>query len=302
MYGKSRPPSRTPRVFRATILSFLLLICMGSAAAQQAHVPLRVMTYNIRYDNPGDGVNRWSARREAVAGLVMFHAPDILCTQEGLRPQLEQLGRMIDGYAFCGRGRDDGREEGEHCAIFYRTDRLDRIADSTFWLSPTPWIPGVAWDAALARIATWARLRDKATGDTIVVFNTHFDHMGRQARSESARLLSREIPRIAAGAPVILAGDFNSTPLDEPYRILTSGSVVSDFNLTDTKSQPRVRHHGPLSTCCGFELPGPIEGTTIDFIFASYGWKTLKHATLSDLVNGRFPSDHLPVLAELVFE
>jgi endonuclease/exonuclease/phosphatase family metal-dependent hydrolase len=292
----------TVHMFKILALVSSIFAVSCQLSAQETPANFRVMTYNIRYDNTDDGVNRWSARRDAVGSLIKFHNPDIICTQEGLRSQLDQMSRMLEGYLYCGKGRDDGDKAGEHCAIFYRSDRFELLADSTFWLSPTRSIPSKAWDAALPRIVTWAHFKDRKTQKTFFVFNTHFDHEGVIARTESAKLLKSEVPRITSGKPAILAGDFNSTDSDQPYKTITNGAVNGAFGMTDTRQLSHTRHHGPNGTCCGFDFPGPITGKTIDFIFVSFGWKVDMHATLSDLINGRFPSDHLPVMVELVAE
>jgi endonuclease/exonuclease/phosphatase family metal-dependent hydrolase len=175
---------------------------------------------------------------------------------------------------------------------------FDLLADSTFWLSTTPSRPSKGWDAALPRIATWAHFRIKESGQTFYVFNTHFDHMGEIARKESARLLLSQIPRIARHEPSVLTGDFNSTEQDSAYKILLqpfSGAPV----LNDSYKISRLPHFGVTPTFFGFDARTRDPGERIDFVFVSNKVDVLRHGTLSDFQDGRFPSDHLPVFVEL---
>ena len=270
----------------------------GTAQADQ----LRVMTFNIRFNNPDDGFNAWPHRRELAASMIRYHDADVVGLQEALYSQLEDLTDMLPGYAWYGVSRDDGSSEpdspGEFAAILYRADRLERLDGGNFWLSPTPEVAGsVGWDAALTRIATWCRFRDKRSDREFYHFNTHFDHVGQQAREESARLILRQVAAVAEEAlPVILTGDFNCVPTDAPYRVLTEEEALRDALLVST-----LPHHGPRSTWSGFSFPGQ-PGRRIDYIFVNDRVEVIRHATLAESWSGRFPSDHLPVLAEIEFQ
>jgi endonuclease/exonuclease/phosphatase family metal-dependent hydrolase len=195
-------------------------------------------------------------------------------------------------------GRDDGKEAGEFSAIFYNAKRYTRVADSTFWLSPTPDRPSKGWDAALNRIVTWVHLEDRGAG-TLYVFNTHFDHMGQTARLESARLLMKQIFRIANSYPAVVTGDFNSSDTEPPYAVLTAKDPQANLHLFDTQLLSPF-HNGPIKTYSGFDVHKGIIGERIDFIFVCEGLKVLQHATLTDFrSNEHFPSDHLPVIADI---
>ena len=285
------------------LLTGMLLVCMLASAgsrvdSQTRHPSLKVMTYNIRYDNPGDGINTWSNRKEFVCSLIAFHGADIVCIQEGLIQQVRYLRDALKGFEYCGQGRDDGKEAGEYSAVFYRKEMVDLRADSTFWLSPTPSRPSKGWDAALPRVVTWAFFKAKTSGRSFYVFNTHFDHMGEIARRESARLLVTQIQRIAGKGPVIVTGDFNSTEQDSAYRILLQPASGVPL-LRDSFNISRLPHHGVESTFFGFDARTEDPGERIDFVFVSDGVTVLRHGTLTDFRDGRFPSDHLPVLVEL---
>ena len=253
--------------------------------------PLTVMTYNIRYDSRDDGQNRWENRRELLVNQVLFHQPDIMGTQEVLENQLRYLDRALEDYDYVGIGREGG-DNGEFSALFYN-DRKLRVEDSgTFWLSPTPGEVSTGWDAALPRIVTWARFRRLDTRASFMAFNTHFDHVGEQARLESARLIVSSISRMNRdNLPVIVTGDLNLTPDTEAIGILT------DY-LDDSYAKSPVRL-GPVGTFTGFDYDAPAE-RRIDYVMVSEGVQVQRYAVLSDAVDRRFPSDHFPVVAKVI--
>lgn len=289
------------------ILLLAAVLLPGDASLQQplpsptaAPAPLRVMTFNIRFNNPADGMNAWPHRREAVAGLIRFHDPDLVGLQEAQQNQLDDLQRLLPGYTWFGLPRADGGPADEYSAILYRRDRLELLDHATFWLSETPDVPGSrGWDAHLPRIATWGRFRDRSTGDTLLHLNTHFDHVGTQARAESARLLKRRLADLAGDLPIILTGDFNAPPGSEPIQVLLDASALP--RLTDAHTGSAEPAYGPNSTWNGFRA---IEaGRRIDFVFVGNGLRVLEHGILAETYDGeRYPSDHLPVLAEVVAE
>lgn len=282
----------------ALVAAALLGCARARAGAPPAPAPpLRVMTFNIRFDNPADGPDAWPNRRDRVAGLVRFHGADAVGVQEALLHQLRELDARLPGFARVGVGRADGKEAGEFSAILYRTDRLDLLASGTFWLSPTPEVPGSkGWDAAIERVATWARFRDRATGCTYVHLNTHFDHVGERAREESARLLRTRLPSLAHGDPVVLTGDLNVPPASGAYRVLTRDTIPGALPpLVDAFDATRAPHYGPTATWTAFRAIEP--GRRIDYVLVSPGAAVHAHGILSDRWDDRFPSDHLPVLA-----
>jgi endonuclease/exonuclease/phosphatase family metal-dependent hydrolase len=268
------------------------------AAHDTAGRIIRVMTYNIRYDNPDDGLFAWANRRNDLLSYVRLQHPDLLCIQEGLHRQVTFLNLGLPGFEYRGVGRDDGKEQGEYSAIFFNTHRFRCVKDGTFWLSPTPEIPGKAWDAALPRIVTWVQLRDSVSGKLLFVFNTHFDHQGVQARENSARLLRAKLSEIARTVPLILTGDFNADEKDSPHAILVSPDGNST-GLIDAFDASVIPHTGPRSTFSGFEGREDKEGNRIDWILVSHGVKVLNHATLLPRFATGYLSDHHPVIAEV---
>lgn len=280
------------------VVSGWLLALMGVLIAETAAAapPLEfnVATYNLRLNTPDDGANAWPNRKAAVRELIRYHQIDLLGTQEGYTEQLEDLTGAT-GYAYVGVGRDDGKSAGEHSAIVYRTERFTVLAHGDFWLSPTPDVPGKGWDAKCCnRISSWARLRERRSGREFYAFAVHFDHEGVVARRESAHLMLRKIHEIAGAHPVLCLGDFNATPDSEPIGIMAAG-------MRDARQETLTPPYGPVGTFNDFKIDAPLQDR-IDYIFLGPRWKVLRYAVLTDSVAGRFPSDHLPVVARVALD
>ena len=288
---------------KSWLLFLLLAFTFDHSVAQ--HGSFRVMSFNIRLPLESDGLNYWNLRRPIVVSTFRYHDPDIIGVQEAFRRQLDEMTADMPEYTWFGVCRTDGSvlpiPDSEFSAILYRKDRFERIDGNTFWLSETPEVIGTkGWDAALPRIVTWAKLKDLQTGKIFFYFNTHFDHRGEQAREESAKLLLRKMAEIAGDNQVILSGDFNSTDTTKPYQLLTDKQ--STYSMTDAMYASKSPHHGPMGSFSStFSLPG-VGDYRIDFIFIRNKITVLKHAILSDSWDGRLPSDHLPVLAEVRIE
>lgn len=274
--------------------ALLLPILVGIATTITAQ-DLRVMTYNIRFDNPADSLNSWTHRREYLVAQVAHYAPDVLGTQEGLIHQLQAMEQGLEGYRLFGVGRDRGDREGEHTAIFYRGDRLELLGSGTFWLSETPDRPSRGWDAALNRICTFGQFRNRETGQAFYVFNTHFDHIGQQARLESVRLILQKISEFnREGYPAVLLGDLNLEPASPPIQELAS-------DLEDAHTLAGAAAYGPRGTFNGFDCTQPAT-RRIDYVFLSPGdFEVKNHSILGETTGFGFPSDHFPVLADLRF-
>ncbi|WP_291910941.1 endonuclease/exonuclease/phosphatase family protein [Chitinophaga sp. CB10] len=275
-----------------TVLLFLLAGC--AAFAQQ---PLHVMSFNIRMNTPHDSLNAWPYRKDKVAATVQFFEVNTLGVQEALYDQMLDLQQLLPGYKYIGVGRDDGKTKGEFSAIFYDTARLQVLDQQTFWLSETPAVPGSkGWDAAITRIVTYGKFKDRKSGKIFYHFNTHFDHMGKVARRESAKLLLQKVHDIAGKTAAIITGDFNATPDDEPIRVITN--VSDPLSLTDSKSKSKTPHFGPVGTFNGWKQ-GEAEPAPIDYIFLKGNVEVLKHATISESWGGRYASDHFSVFSVL---
>lgn len=279
-----------------TIFTIVLISCIKMTPVI-AQADLHVMTFNIRYDNPGDSADAWPYRKDKAASQVLFHKVHLLGVQEALYHQLEDLKSGIKNFAYVGVGRADGKKGGEFSAILYDTSRLKLLHTETFWLSEHPDVAGSkGWDAAIERIITWAKFRDKKTKSIFYHFNTHFDHMGKVARRESAKLLLQKVKKIAGKTDCIITGDFNSMPQDEPIQILTDETNPDKF--IDTKKISSEPHYGPTGTFNAFKLKEQSD-QPIDYIFIKNKIQVLQHATLSQSWGGHFSSDHFPVFAVL---
>ncbi len=251
------------------------------------------MTWNIRYNNPGDSINAWPNRKESVFTLIREVHPALIGMQEVLAGQLEDLNKALPQYASFGVGRDDGKNQGEFGPILYDQSRFRFLNGDFFWLSESPDKPGkLGWDAVCARMVTWVRLIDQTTGDTLCFFNTHFDHIGVKARLMSSKLLVRSADSLAGKHPAIITGDFNSTLKDSPYQVIT-GAGFQDSKLV-SETEPK----GPEYTFTGFRVYGK-PGDRIDYIYLKNTKPVKSYIVRDESLNGFYPSDHLPVIIHL---
>jgi endonuclease/exonuclease/phosphatase family metal-dependent hydrolase len=248
--------------------------------------PLRVMSFNIRYDNPRDGANVWIRRRQLVLETIRDHGPDLLGLQEALAHQASFLTKRLPDYASYGPGRDDGKKRGEACTLLWRRERFELIESRTLWLSETPdVVASVSWDSSMTRIVSYVRLRERDGGQDFVFANTHFDHRGKQARLESARLIARMLP----SERLVLTGDLNAGEDTPPLRALREAGFVDSFRVL----HPEERQVGTFN---GWRERGRNK---IDYVLV----RGPADITAADIdarrPDGRWPSDHLPVLATL---
>ncbi|MEO1262242.1 MAG: endonuclease/exonuclease/phosphatase family protein [Bacteroidota bacterium] len=269
----------------------LFLILFLTAAHQSMHPsPFRLMTYNIRYNTPNDGPNWWEKRKEKVFTLIEAHAPDVLGVQEAVHSQMLDLDSFLINYDYYGVGRADGKTGGEYAAVFFNKNKLKLLDSGTFWLSEQPdEIASVGWDASMERICSWVKLEEIKSEKTFFVFNAHFDHIGKEARKNSAILIVDQINKITENEPVVLMGDLNFTPDEVPFSIILESGFKDVFGGIE-----KVR------TFTGFEVKD-AESKRIDYIFTNEKIK-VKGCLIDDRNDGQyFPSDHLPVLADVVF-
>jgi endonuclease/exonuclease/phosphatase family metal-dependent hydrolase len=269
----------------------LLLVLAFHAAEAQI---LRVATYNIRYDNPHDTLDLWKNRAPYLTDLIRLYDFDIFGTQEGLKNQLDDIIRLTGVYAYIGVGRDDGSEKGEYTAVFYKKDLFDLISEGHFWLSEITDMPNKGWDAAFPRICTWGKFREKKSGRTFYLFNNHFDHLGEQARTESSKLVLSKIREIAGNEPVILTGDFNFSETNPNFDLYKNSGFLSD-----SYAQAKLRF-APGGTFTAFDIAAKPVGR-IDHIFITNDFSVNRYGILTNTYNGRFPSDHFAVFAELTY-
>ncbi len=253
---------------------------------------LRVMTFNVRYPSPDDGPNRWEFRRELLVGTIRDKAPDLVGSQELFYEQGEYIVGKLPGYTWFGTSRR-GNHEDEHMGVFYRTESLRLVESGNFWLSETPGTPGsMSWNVSLPRMVTWGLFEMRDGGRRFYFFNTHFPHRREddQARIECAKLLAERTRTVPTEIPLILTGDFNTFPDSSPYKLLAA-------ELKDSRLAAE-RRSGPDGTSSGFG--GSSAGRRIDWILYRGALKPLESETVVNEREGRYPSDHFPVLA--VFE
>lgn len=278
---------------KKAILLLSFAFSLVSISKAQKDKAINVMSYNIRLNTATDGINAWPNRKDNVKALVKFYDTDILCVQEALPEQFDALLENTD-FDVVGVGRDDGKRKGEFSAIYFNKNRFIKKDGGTFWLSLTPDVPSKGWDAALNRVCSWVKLYDKSNKKEFLVFNTHYDHVGVQARIESAKLIKQKIQEIAPKLPVLFTGDLNVTPETEAI------ATIKSF-LIDTKEISIEPPYGPTGTFNAFKWESPLKDK-IDYIFVNKAFKVQKFAVLSDSKDKRYYSDHLPVFVKLNFQ
>jgi endonuclease/exonuclease/phosphatase family metal-dependent hydrolase len=289
------------------MLGFVFAVLATTLAwAEDGDADVRVMSFNIRYGTADDGANHWDRRKEFLVETIRVFSPDLLGTQETLKFQRDYLAEQFPEYDWVGVGREDGRDGGEMTALYYRRDRFHKIEEGHFWLSETPEIPGSkSWDSALPRMVTWVRLSDRRRDERkrsdappILFANTHFDHRGAKARTESARLVHRRLAALAGGAAVVLTGDFNTREASEPYRALFASEAAKPPMLIDCHRAANPEPAENEGTFSGFDATS-TGGDRIDWIACSRDWDVTSAKIDRTQREGRTPSDHLPVEAVL---
>lgn len=284
------------------ILLYLVvaLLVTGSLFARDNERMINVMSYNIRYDNPGDGDNQWKYRRDFAADLVRFHDADVFGAQEVLNNQLNDLLTRLPEFGYVGVGREDGKTKGEYAPIFYRKDRFSVEKSGNFWLAEDINAVGKkGWDAACERVATWAILKDKNTGKKFFFLNTHLDHMGKVARHEGASLVLDQAKKLSENLPIIVTGDFNAISTDEPIKVLTEPG--DPRHLTQSRSIAALKY-GPEWTFHDFGKIPYEKREWIDYIFVKGNIKVFRHGVLTETLNKVFPSDHCPIISTIEIE
>ena len=271
-----------------TLVSILILLVNSHVMIAQQ----KYMSFNIRFDNPADGEDRWEVRKEELSNMIQKYEPDFLGIQEALPNQVEYLDSQLQNYKYIGFGRDGEGSQSESVPIFYKADRYELLKTEVFWLSETPENPSKGWDAALNRITTYGIYLNRQTRDTLHVFNTHYDHRGEKARVNSSRLLVSKIESLRLqDKKVILMGDFNSRPEEEPVKILNKA-------FADAYKNSEEEPLGPYGTFNGFDPEAELD-QRIDYVFL-LNFKVLSYTAVDDKrKNGRWISDHLPVLVEV---
>lgn len=275
----------------------VVLLALGACSQKKEEkVQVKWGTFNVRYDNPADSMNNWQYRKDRVADFVKSQNLDVVGMQEVLHNQLEDLKTRLPEYTEVGVGRDDGKTQGEYSPLFFKKDRFDLLDSNTFWLSQYPDSVGfIGWDGACTRIATWAKLKDKNSGRIIMAVNTHFDHVGTEARTKSALLIIDKIKEIVGEQPAVLTGDFNVSDKWDAYQTITTNEFVMKdaFKIAEKKEGVDYTFHDfgriPADSC-----------EKIDYIFVTPQIKVVDELIPAE-TPGQFLSDHNPHVATLEF-
>ena len=276
----------------SAVIGLLLSLSLAACAAAPPADPVRVMSYNIRVDVPSDTPN-WTERRPHLAAQIVFYDPDLLGVQEATPAMLAWLAEHLPDRDRYGLGRDDGADQGESTTIFWRRARFEPISRDTFWCSPTPDRPSKGWDADYPRTVTRLVLRDRTDGRLWDVRNTHFDHVGVEARARCADLVAAMTP--VEGARIVLMGDFNTGPDSEPYRRLIASG------LRDARAVSPVTF-GPAGTYNAFDVADDNDGVAIDHLFVGPGLAVRRFGVPTDSFDGKVISDHFPLVADIAPE
>ncbi len=305
------------------LLMFLLAVVTFCSCQQVQPTHFNVATFNLRNANGGDSLrgNGWGKRYPVIASMVQYHDFDIFGTQECFIHQLKDMKNALPDYDYIGVGRDDGKERGEHSAIFFRKDKFEVVDKGDFWLSETPDVPSKGWDAVLPRICSWGHFKCKDTGFEFLFFNLHMDHIGKNARVQSAFLVQDKMIELGKGKnlPAILTGDFNVDQTHKSYEAFVSKGLLKD---SYEAAEFRYALNGTFSS---FD-PNSFTESRIDHIFLSPVFKVKKYGVLTDTYRSiigtgekqdardcpkeidikayqaRTPSDHFPIKAELVVD
>jgi endonuclease/exonuclease/phosphatase family metal-dependent hydrolase len=267
----------------------LLPVCLLVLSLPAAAENLRIVTFNVRYANPQDGPNIWENRRDLFVRTVKSLAPDVMGTQELLRSQADDIAKALPEYSWFGIGRR-GDAADEHMGVFYRAGRLELLDHSHFWLSEESWKPGSsAWNMSLPRMATWGLFRDRRTGRRFLLLNTHYAHRSQdeEARGQSSALIARRIGLLDPTIPLVITGDFNAPSGSAAYTALVP-PMKDSWMEAATKDGPEGTFHN---------FSGKPGNARIDWILFRAPWKVLESRTVTANQDGRYPSDHFPVLA-----
>ena len=280
------------------LIAFAVFFYLFSYAKSSSKKPvdIRWATFNIRCISKDDYKIDcgWDQRRERVVKYLLDNQIDICGMQEVTAEQFDYLRNNLTKYDCVGVGRTDGNRKGEATPVFYRKDKYKVLAKGNFWLSETPDVVGSkGWDAALERIASWVKLKDKKTGRIFMAVNTHLDHMGKVARRESAKLIMRKIQEIVGDNPAVVTGDFNVTEQDEAYTTMIS----NEFKMNDAYHMTE-NNTGVTFTWHDFCRIPADKAEKIDYIFITPTIK-VSHTHIEPTHKEAQLTDHNPHWADL---
>lgn len=254
---------------------------------------MKVMTFNLRLDVASDGENAWPNRVNHVVEVIKESKVDLIGMQEVLPSMLNDLTHRLDQFDWIGRGREAG-SKGEYSPIFFNRNMFELVESGTFWLSETPYVEGSrSWDSHLPRICSWGQFKAKKNPDLeFRVFNTHLDHIGEEARSYGSKLIAQFIKaqNKKKELPSIIMGDFNAYPLSDAIKTMVQAGFENVYSYYNEKIG-----------CTFHQFEGVTEGEPIDYIFTSPDIQIEDVHIDRQSFDGRFPSDHYPIIANVNF-
>ncbi len=271
----------------------MTILCTTASVEKEEKIPLKVMTFNLRFGSADDGPDSWEYRKDILVSVIREQAPDVVGMQECLDFQADYITQALPQYRWLGIDRD-GNGKGERSAVLYHKNRFSPVVVRNRWLSETPDCPsGPAWDAGCTRMVTMVQFLDFSTGRYFFFCNTHFDHRGEMAREKSARLLAGWATQMGKGMPVLITGDFNAAGESSiPWKIFSSQGYRDAWKIAEIRE-------GPAGTFHAFKGGIRDNNYRIDWILVNNRVKVLRCATITASSNGHYPSDHYPVVAEV---
>lgn len=292
--------------YMKAIKLFFIFLTISAVACSPKEEKIKVISYNIRLGVADDGENSWQYRCPATKAMIEDQQPDIFGVQEAYDFQVAYIEENCPEYKSIGVGREDGVSAGEHMSIFYRTGSIEVLDWGTYWLSETPDVPSMGWDAACYRTATWAYMQLKETGRRFYYVNTHLDHVGAEARKNGLALIVNNIAEMnPEGYPMILTGDFNvrsdDPALTDLDKIMYSARKYAES--TDNVASFNAYRQPIEKAALGNHLKDRrMRDNAIDYIYYSGFSACPEFATITQSYAGiPFISDHYPVKAVLVF-
>lgn len=291
---------------RLLLLLALVLGWMSGNLWAQSY--LKVMSYNVRLSTPEDSLNAWPLRRGASERMLQLERPALLGLQEACPDQVEYLDTVLPQYRRVGVGREDGKAEGEMMAIYFDTSLFDLEDWGSFWLSETPDVPSLGWDAACKRTCTWAVLLLRQSGQRLLFVDTHLDHVGVVAREQEVRLIADSIQsltqRYELGEQplVLLTADFNTGAANRIFKPLKALMNEAREHAPVTDHEYTFNGFGKVLSVADYRAQNPDEDyedhVVIDHIFYS-GVTPLSFRVLRGDYGVPFISDHFPIVLEV---
>lgn len=259
---------------------------------QKEENAMRIMSFNIRCANVGN--DTWEDRIDIVTQSIIDGNPDSVGVQEATPEWMETLNKTLgEKYSYVGVGRDDGDNEGEYSAIFYLKDKYNVVDSGTFWLSETPDEVSFGWDAACRRVCTWVVLEDKATGQKYAHLNSHFDHVGIEARKNSVELIINKAKEFE-DIPVVFTADMNVRQDGDNYNQFVESGVLKDTKFIAPDTMDYCTYHDTK--------PTQHDGDIIDYVMINDKFDAAVYKVVTEGIDGRYVSDHYPIYADLIIK